>query len=122
MVFGTSAGVIVPWVLLGVLSIGILAYAIYRIGNRPKGYAEIKANLRASEAQILRYHAELTARTLALKEAERKASAAKVKLLEAQHSDKLKALGAKERQEYEDAKADPQSGVDRMRKLLGLDS
>ena len=122
MVFGASASVIVPWALFGVLSVGVLAYTIYRLRNRPKGIGEIKANLAASEAQVEHYHAKLAAQAIRLQETEKLKASAEVKLLESAHSDKLKALSVKERREYEDAKADPQSGVDHMRKLLGLDS
>jgi len=122
MVIAASASVIVPWALFGLLLVGVLAYTIYRLKNRPTGLAPIKANLKASEAKVDKYHAELAAKAYQLKEEARQNTEMQVKLLEAQHSDKLKALGNKERQEYEKAKKDPQSGVDHMRKLLGLGS
>lgn len=122
MVIAASASLIVPWALFGLLLVGVLAYTIYRLKNRPKGLAQIKANLKASEAKVAKQHAEIKAAAIDLKVAERIKAEAEVKLLEAQHSDKLKALDTKERDEYEKAKDDPESGVDHMRKLLGLGS
>lgn len=120
--FLLATSVWLPWLLFGLLLIGVLIAVIVYLRNRPKGISEIKAKLKESEAATREYQASLAEAKVRLKEAEKAKAASDLALLEAKHVDKIKALTAKEKETYAVVKDDPEAGVDHMRKLLGLDS
>jgi hypothetical protein len=110
----------VPWLLFGVLLIGVLVAVIVYLKNRPKGLAEVKARLRDTEAQAREYHAQLQIERVARERVERERAAFELALLESTHKARIERLSAKEKADYDKVKKNPGSGVAHMRKLLGL--
>lgn len=117
-----TAKVWIPWVLFAVLLIGVLIAVILYLKNRPKGLAEVKAQLRDTEAQTREFHAQLQVERVKREEAERARAAFELALLESTHKARVAELTAKEKADYEKIKDDPQAGAAYMRRFLGLDS
>lgn len=117
-----SVKVWLPWVLFGVLLIGVLIAVIVYLKNRPKGLAEVEARLRQSEAESKALQAKLIVARVEREKAESERASFELALLESTHKARIKMLTAKEKSEYDKVKNDPESGVAHMRKLLGLDS
>ncbi len=116
-----SAKVWVPWVLFAVLLIGVLIAVILYLKNRPKGLAEVKAQLKDTEAQLREFHARLVVEQAAREKAERARADLQLALLESTYAIKIKQLTAKEKADYEKVKNDPEAGAAYMRRFLGLD-
>jgi len=109
------------WIVLLAVIVGILIYFLV-IKKKPKTVAEMEEKLAQLNKDLKEAKAQLVNKALAQKKAEDNRAAMELELLELKHKEKLEALGEKEKADYENAKKNPQSGVDYMRDLLGLDS
>lgn len=106
------------WIVLLLVAIGILIYFLVR--KKPEGMAGIEKQLTDSEAALKAARAQVDSEIAARKAAEAERAKQELALLEQTNRDRLTALSEKEKTDYEAAKADPQSGVDYIRDLLGL--
>lgn len=107
---------------MGLLIVGLLVLTIILIRKKPEGIKLIEDKLDFREKQINALKAELEAEKLAREKAEKQRAENELALLEEQYKDQIKALGDKERDEFEKAKKDPESGAEYMRRLLGIGS
>ena len=108
----------VGWIVLLLVIVGILIYFLV-IRKKPKNVAELEKQLAKFDKDLRDAKAQLVTKAVAEKKAEDSRAAMELELLELKHAKRLKELTAKEKADYEKAKADPQSGVDFMLDLLG---
>lgn len=105
-----------PWILFVVVGAGFIIYVVVR---KPKTPAELREQLAAMDRNYKAAKVDLVKEKVARQKAESERATKELQLLELQHAEKLEALKAKEREDYEKAKADPQSGIDYINNLLG---
>lgn len=108
------------WILMLAAVVGFLIYFLVR-KKQPASLAEAKLKLNEMEKELKGAKAKAVTEAVARKEAEKKTIEAEKKLLEESKKARLAALKEKEGEDYEKAKADPESGVDYMRDVLGVD-
>lgn len=107
-----------PWILFVLVTAGFIIYVVVR---KPKTPAELREQVAKLDREYKAAKAELVKEKVARQKAEKDKAAKELELLELQHAERLKALKEKEREDYEAAKNDPQSGVDFIRGLLDGD-
>jgi len=104
-----------PWILFIFTGAGFIIYLVIR---KPKTPAELREQLAMMERDYKAMKAELVTEKVARQNAEKDKAVKELELLELQHAERLKALQEKEQKDYEDAKKNPQSGVDFINALL----
>ena len=109
------------WLFLVLWIVTVAVLIIYALVKRPKTPDELRKKLEAMDLEYKSMKRKLDAEKLARQKAEGERATAELAKLELEHSEKLKALEGKERDDFEAAKHDPESGVSFIRGLLGDD-
>ncbi len=108
------------WLMLVLLVCVVAASVIYILMvSRRRTPEELRNELDKSKKAEADAKAKLDIERIAREKAEKERAANELALLELQHKKELEALSEMEKEEYEKAKKDPQSGIDFMRDLLG---
>ena len=107
------------WVMLGLLAILAMAVVCLIIAYRRKTPAEIRKELGDMKAKLKQALLRLTEEQVARTKAERTRAEKELALLEIQNKEELEKLTEKERETYEEARENPQTGIDFILGFLG---
>lgn len=109
------------WILMLCAIGGILIYFLVR-KKQPANLAEAKLKLREIEDELKKTKTRLVEETLAKKQQEKEKAKIEMELIEVKYKEQLETLKGKEREDYEKAKTNPETGVNFMRDFLNTDT
>ena len=110
------------WVMLALLVILVVVVICMVIAYRRKTPTEIRKKLEDMRAKLKEALTSLTTEQVARMKAEKRRAEKELALLEIQNKEELEKLTEKERETYEEAKENPQTGINYILDFIGDDT